>query len=651
MMEGGLISQPQFEELRDELLAEGPEEAAGTGIPERVGPYRVLGVLGEGGMGVVLRARHEREQVADRQGGDVAVKLMHPNFARRPELRKRFIAEGDGGVELSKHGHPGIARVHGVLTEGRLALVMDLVPGRSLWDVMEGGATPWDEARGIVEQVIDAVAFAHSHQVVHRDLKPDNIVVSPMGRAKIIDFGIALWGGATRHTQAGSVLGSLDYMAPEQALDTSKVDARADQYSLALMTWELLAGRLPWESGLNAVGILAKKKEGLPPLQTIDRAVPRHVSDAVARALSSEPDDRFASMQDFGRALGLKRARTVLIEPPKKHEPSPQRPWLVPLAAVGGAVLATVIVLAVVGRQPATQPPAEEVTPEPTATSVAVETPEPTVRVPEPTVRPEPPPPPLAKVDVEAFYGSRSVDAFATVYVFRAGANVERAVAMAQGPAGQPVEVDGGTYDVLVVYEEDPRGPDGQRRERLDDVELEAGDVFMKRVTFPDELMLPSSGDEDALAAIDGLERREAPPAPVLLPEEYAPEPTPAPAGPALAPGPVADAEAEAAAQRAADHYAANRQDEALREVDAALARAPTARYEALRARILSAQGEYAQALIQLNSAIQLDPLNAALYEQRAAVHTALGDSEEADWDLKAVEAINTNTVPSMPPE
>ncbi len=125
----------------------------------------------------------------------------------------------------------------------------------------------------------------------------------------------------------------------------------------------------------------------------------------------------------------------------------------------------------------------------------------------------------------------------------------------------------------------------------------------------------------------------------------------PAPTGPALASGPVADPLAEAAAQRAADHYAANRQDDAMREVDSAIALGTNARYEALRARILSAQGRYSEALAQLDSAIQLDSRNAALYEQRAVVHTALGDDAAARLDMRAAEQIQSGSVRNAPPE
>jgi serine/threonine protein kinase len=202
--------------------------------------YVVDRELGEGGMGKVFLASHT---VLDQQ---VAIKVLDPEVARKPDVRERFIQEANIQARLR---HPGIVQVLTAtqIDGGAPALIMEYVSGKSLSEVLETrGALPIDDALKIMEQVLSAVGYAHRQGVIHRDLKPSNVMVMASGETKVTDFGIAKVLGSTKLTRTGTAMGSAHYMSPEQIRRPESVDARSDIYSLGCVFYEVLAGRPPF---------------------------------------------------------------------------------------------------------------------------------------------------------------------------------------------------------------------------------------------------------------------------------------------------------------------------------------------------------------------------------------------------------------------
>jgi len=285
----------------------GPSAAAWAAPPQvgsELGAYRLLELLGEGGMGVVFRARHRSEAFARKQGGDVALKVLLPQLAAREDIRERFEREAAMALDLD---HPGIVRVFElVLDAGRLALAMELVSGRALSDVIGAvtGPIPWPRAWPMAEQLLDAVGYLHDKGVLHRDLKPENVMVTSEGQLKVLDFGTAK-DTSSGTTKTGTGMGTVAYMAPEQYRDAKRVDARADIYALGMTLYEMLAGRLPWDSSETSdFEILTRKAQGdLPPPTDFYPDIPEGVVAAVTRSLAPSPDQRFATAGELKQAL------------------------------------------------------------------------------------------------------------------------------------------------------------------------------------------------------------------------------------------------------------------------------------------------------------------------------------------------------------
>ena len=269
--------------------------------------YRVSKKLGEGGMGVVYLAVHEALRKP------VALKLLATSGRIDREAVARFEREAIAAANLK---HPNIAEAtdFGRLSDGALYLVMEYVEGTTLRRLLrEQGKLPPERALGILQQVASALATAHARDVVHRDLKPENVIVSslpgaPSDHVKVIDFGIAkirnatFGGGATGLTKAGTVFGTPEYMAPEQVMG-QVVDAKADQYALGVLAFELLTGRAPFKA--DDVGQLMMMHVGAPVPSTRDRtpSIPPDADAVITRMLSKLPDERFASVGDAMQAL------------------------------------------------------------------------------------------------------------------------------------------------------------------------------------------------------------------------------------------------------------------------------------------------------------------------------------------------------------
>lgn len=262
------------------------------GLPSRLGNYRVLGMIGAGGMGTVVRARHVEEGWAKRQGGDVAIKLIHPQISAEPDFRERFFDEAELGKRVH---HAGLARVYDVVSEGPwLGTILEYIDGNDLGAWVKPGGLALNEALQLLRPLAEAVDHLHAQGIVHRDLKPANVKVRPDGRPVLLDLGIAkdLTKGGQGLTGNMAQMGTSAWMAPEQA-DARSVTSSADVYAFGLMTYALLSGRMPWAEGESELRILMNKGVGrLVPLSEAAPALAGSLADAVMASLSVEPPDR-----------------------------------------------------------------------------------------------------------------------------------------------------------------------------------------------------------------------------------------------------------------------------------------------------------------------------------------------------------------------
>ncbi len=297
--------------------------------------YRVTRVLGEGGMGRVYEAQHTRLQHRR-----FAIKVLHAEYARYPELVQRFQREAEAA---SRVRHDNVIEVYDVgrTPDGRPYLVSELLEGDDLGGRLKReGKFEVGLSVHVVRQVCAALEAAHEQNVVHRDIKPENLfLLGEPGRphVKILDFGISKVDDAagTNLTRTGMVMGTPAYMAPEQARG-EKVDHRADIYALGAILYRLLTGRTPFDADDAAGAITAVLTEDPPRPRSVAPHVPEALELVIERAMAKSPDDRFASMREFGEALApfdappapaaLALAPGAEGRPPPSAAVSPSRP-------------------------------------------------------------------------------------------------------------------------------------------------------------------------------------------------------------------------------------------------------------------------------------------------------------------------------------
>jgi len=267
--------------------------------PTQLGPYTITGTLGKGGMGAVYEATDGGS------GGPVAVKTLATHLGDDPALRRRLLAE----IEVLKAlRHPGIVRMLAFgEQEGLPYFAMELVRGRSLEQLLRDGQRfDWRKTVDVALAITRALKSAHDHGVVHRDLKPANLLFpddpAADGPVKLADFGIARLFGDTSLTVAGTVMGTAEYMAPEQAAG-SPVDHRADLYALGLVIYAMLAGRPPFRGGTPSEVLRRQRTETPPRLSAALADVPAGLDDLVDRLLAKDPARRPASALAVGRLL------------------------------------------------------------------------------------------------------------------------------------------------------------------------------------------------------------------------------------------------------------------------------------------------------------------------------------------------------------
>jgi hypothetical protein len=263
------------------MMGQAPPTPPGDGERRVLGRYRLDERLASGGSAEVWRARDEQ---LDR---DVAVKLLHPHLLPDERSRDRLAAEARAAAGLS---HPGIVGVYDVDTTGEApAVVFELVDGESLADrLARDGALPEREAARIAAEIGEALFHAHQRGVVHRDVKPGNILIAADGRARLVDFGIArlLDEAAERLTMTGTVMGTLRYMAPEQ-LAGGEIGPRADLWALGAVLYEMLVGRPPF-SAPNQVALADEQRTVVPDLGGVNAGL----ASIAAASLAVEPEDR-----------------------------------------------------------------------------------------------------------------------------------------------------------------------------------------------------------------------------------------------------------------------------------------------------------------------------------------------------------------------
>lgn len=259
-------------------------------IGQIVGNYKIEEKLGEGGMGAVYKGV---DTMLDRE---VAIKALRPELASQTSVVERFRTEA---VTLAKLNHPNIATLYSMFRQGdELYMVLEFVRGETLDSIMQKrGALPAEEAIPVFCQVLDGIDHAHELGIVHRDIKPANMMLTEKGTLKVLDFGIARLLGSARMTRAGNIIGTLEYMAPEQVKGL-ETDGRSDIYALGMMLYEVLTGRLPFQTE-NEFELMKAQTEMMPtPPREINPAIPEAVEAAILRAIQN-PDDRFQSGGDF----------------------------------------------------------------------------------------------------------------------------------------------------------------------------------------------------------------------------------------------------------------------------------------------------------------------------------------------------------------
>jgi len=276
----------------------------------KLGPYQILAPIGAGGMGEVFRARDTRLL------RDVAVKVLPASFAAHPDRRARFEQEARAASALN---HPNIITLLDIGdADGMLFIAMEYVEGKTLRELLTAGSLPSRKVLEIGEQLADGLAKAHDAGILHRDLKPDNVMVSKDGFVKILDFGLAKLGAAPADgvseletaarpaTSPGAVMGTVGYMSPEQA-SGHPVDFRSDQFSLGTVLYEMVTGTRPFARKTGAETLVAIIREEPDDPGKLNPRSPAPLRWLIERCLEKDPEDRFSSTRDLARDLGSLR--------------------------------------------------------------------------------------------------------------------------------------------------------------------------------------------------------------------------------------------------------------------------------------------------------------------------------------------------------
>jgi serine/threonine protein kinase len=285
-------------------------------VGQKLGDYEILGILGAGGMGKVYKVRNT---ISDRVE---AMKILLPDLAGQKELADRFLREIK--VLASLH-HPNIAALRTALTlDNQLVMIMEFVDGVTLSSRLNQGAIPPALAVKYIDQVLDALSYAHKQNIIHRDIKPANMMLTPDGTVKLMDFGIARSASDRSLTMTGTTLGSLNYMPPEQ-VKGDPADNRSDLYSLGVSLYEMVTGQLPFTAESNYAMMAAHLQEVPKPPIVLRPGIPQTLNQIIVMALAKDPGQRFQSADAFRGALKSVPAQGATAQPgadPRAFVPS-----------------------------------------------------------------------------------------------------------------------------------------------------------------------------------------------------------------------------------------------------------------------------------------------------------------------------------------
>ena len=278
------------------------ELAPGT---ELAGKYKIIDVVGKGGMGIVYQA----EDIKLKR--KVALKFLPPELTKDKEAKERFVIEAQAAAALS---HPNICTIHEIdEEEGKSFIAMEYVEGQTLKNKIDRGPIAVGEAVNISIQVAQGMEQAHIKGIIHRDIKSANIMVTDMGQAKIMDFGLAKVKGGTLLTREGTTLGTVAYMSPEQARG-EEIDHRSDIWSLGVVLYEMFSGRLPFLGDREASILYSVVHEEPKPIKTIKPGVAPELLQIIGRALKKKPESRYQSAGEMLKDLSRYRDRLRMEE-------------------------------------------------------------------------------------------------------------------------------------------------------------------------------------------------------------------------------------------------------------------------------------------------------------------------------------------------
>lgn len=273
-----------------------------------VGNYKVIDKIGEGGMGAVFKGI---DLMLERE---VAIKMLRPELASQPEVVERFRSEA---VTLARLNHPNIATLYSFLRQGEdFFMVMEFVRGETLDSLIRrSGAMSCHHAITLFCQALEGIDHAHRMGIVHRDIKPANMMLTEMGTLKVMDFGIARVLGTSRMTKQGNIVGTIEYMSPEQVRG-QETDARSDIYSLGILLYEMLTGRVPFSSDSEYDLMKMQIEDAPPPPRVFSNQIPQLVEQAIMRALAKRSEARFQGAGEFRdvllSAIGMPAASATL---------------------------------------------------------------------------------------------------------------------------------------------------------------------------------------------------------------------------------------------------------------------------------------------------------------------------------------------------
>jgi len=318
------------------------EELVGMFLAER---YEILELLGQGGMGAVYKARDTE------LGRLVALKLIRPDLASNPEILRRFKQELILAREVT---HRNVIRIFDLgQAKGFKFITMEFVEGRDLRAVLrERGKLPPDETVRVIAQICRALESAHAAGVVHRDLKPQNIMLDGKDRVYVMDFGIAHSLETPGMTQTGVLMGTPEYMSPEQAKGI-KVDARSDLFALGIIFYEMLTGISPYKADTSLATLLKRTQERPPPPAEVDATIPKAISDVVMKCLEIDRDQRYSTareiLEDLGHEMPTSVRTVAPTLPPIAAAAKPAEVSLFQRYQIWIAGVAAVVLLAALG--------------------------------------------------------------------------------------------------------------------------------------------------------------------------------------------------------------------------------------------------------------------------------------------------------------